>query len=274
MSGRRASAEPAFSPSAEDGLGAQTLAKGLSLLRAFRAGDSYLGNGELAERSGLSRPTVSRLAGVLVRLGYLRYSDESGKYALGTVLLSLAYPMLAGLTIRQLARPLMKGLADDVGGQVSMGMAADSDMVFLETSRSARHRYTLPEVGATTPILVSSMGRAYLAALSPTQRRAVLERLRAEQPELAEAFDAKVRQACQDYIRSGFTRSFGDVRPEIHACAAPLRTRIDGEVVVINCSVAVQKLKHGQLESEVGPRLVDLAARIDAALADSRQALR
>ena len=38
------------------------LARGLELLRAFRREGEALGNGELAERTGLSRSTVSRLA--------------------------------------------------------------------------------------------------------------------------------------------------------------------------------------------------------------------
>ena len=53
--------------------GAQTLTKGLAVLRAFRAGERYLGNSDIAERTGFTRPTVSRLAGTLVRLGYLSH---------------------------------------------------------------------------------------------------------------------------------------------------------------------------------------------------------
>src|ERR1700751_4398706 len=78
---------------------ARTLSKGFEIRRAFRPGESYLGNKELAERTGLSKSTVSRLTGVLIQLGYLRYSPELGRYALGVALLSLAHPMLTGLGI-------------------------------------------------------------------------------------------------------------------------------------------------------------------------------
>ena len=46
---------------AEEPLAVQGLARGLSVLRAFRPGESALGNAEIAARTGLSRPTVSRL---------------------------------------------------------------------------------------------------------------------------------------------------------------------------------------------------------------------
>src|SRR5690606_30521672 len=97
-----------------------------------------------------------------------------GKYALGTGVLTLAYPLLASLAIRQLARPFMKDLAESVGGQVSLGMASGASMVFIETSRSRVHRHTMPEAGAIVPILASSMGRAYLAVMERTKRTALL----------------------------------------------------------------------------------------------------
>jgi DNA-binding IclR family transcriptional regulator len=275
MSGRRSAAGGPFAQEPEVTDGAQTLAKGLSLLRSFRPEDRYLGNGEIAGRTGLTRPTVSRLAGVLVQLGYLRYSESLGKYALGTGLLTLAYPMIAALTIRQIARPVMKGLADEIEGQVSMGMAADCEMVFIESSRSQRHRHTLPEIGATTSMLASAMGRAYLAALAAAERTAVIARLRSRDPAHAKCFEPKVEQARQDLLRFGFTRSFGDVRPELHACAVPLRTRVDSDLVVVNCSVPAYKLQRGQLEKAIGPQLVAVARQIDTAMGrpfDSRAA--
>ena len=39
----------------------RSLERGIELLRSFRPGSELLGNAELAERTGLSRSTVSRL---------------------------------------------------------------------------------------------------------------------------------------------------------------------------------------------------------------------
>lgn len=48
------------------------LARGLDLLRAFRPGETMLGNRDFAERTGLPKATVNRLAYTLTVLGYLR----------------------------------------------------------------------------------------------------------------------------------------------------------------------------------------------------------
>jgi hypothetical protein len=59
------------------------LSRGLEVLRCFGPRDRWLANQEIARRTGLAKPTVSRLAYTLTRLGHLRYSDTENKYALG-----------------------------------------------------------------------------------------------------------------------------------------------------------------------------------------------
>jgi len=59
-------------PDPDDASLNRTMRRGLSLLRAFRPGLSVQTNGDLAERCGLPRSTVSRLTGALVESGLLR----------------------------------------------------------------------------------------------------------------------------------------------------------------------------------------------------------
>ena len=78
------------------------LARGLELLRCFGPGEVYLTNAELAKRSSLPKPTVSRLTHTLTTLGYLNYSESQGKYQLGAGVLALGYRMLSTM---ECARP-------------------------------------------------------------------------------------------------------------------------------------------------------------------------
>src|SRR5690606_9871063 len=116
--------DPAFST---------TIAHGFAILRCFSMAEPTLSNKELSERTGLSRPTVSRLTYTLTARGMLLYDKQLRRYRLGSATLSFSYPLLASLSIRQLARPLMRRLADTVGGSVSIGMQERLHMVYLET---------------------------------------------------------------------------------------------------------------------------------------------
>src|SRR3954468_3567984 len=87
---------------------ATTLARGLEILRCFTPEGPVLGNKDLAAKTGLPKPTVSRFTYTLSRLGYLKADHLSSKYQLGPAVLAIGYPLLATLTLRQLARPAMK----------------------------------------------------------------------------------------------------------------------------------------------------------------------
>src|SRR6266481_7837800 len=68
---------------------ATTLARGLEVLRCFTPLEPLLGNKEISVRTGLPKPTVSRLTYTLTKLGYLRHNMRLGKYQLGSAVLSI-----------------------------------------------------------------------------------------------------------------------------------------------------------------------------------------
>jgi DNA-binding IclR family transcriptional regulator len=103
---------PGQDPAERDSQFVTALARGLDVLRAFHPKDGALGNQQLAERTGLPKPTVSRLTYTLSRLGYLTHLPEVGKYVLGAGVLSLGFTCLGAMGIRQIARPFMQELAD------------------------------------------------------------------------------------------------------------------------------------------------------------------
>ena len=94
---------------------------------------------------------MSRLTYTLTKLGYLRHNMRLGKYQLGSAVLSIGYPLLASMNVRQVARPLMKELADYCNGSVSMGVRDRLNMVYVESCRSGNGITTfgLPETMST-----------------------------------------------------------------------------------------------------------------------------
>src|SRR2546429_5157343 len=101
---------------------ATTLSRGLEVLRCFTPLEPLLGNKEISVRTGLPKPTVSRLTYTLTKLGYLRHNMRLGKYQLGSAVLSIGYPLLASMNVRQEARPLMKELPHSCNGPGSLGV--------------------------------------------------------------------------------------------------------------------------------------------------------
>lgn len=245
---------------------ATTLAHGLSLLQCFRVDSPVLSNKELAECTGLSKATVSRLTYTLLARGLLTYDAHLRRYQLGPTALSLGYPLLASLRVRQIARPLMKELADHAQGSVSLGIRDRVNMVYIETSRGHEAAAFRPDIGASLPIMNSAMGRAWLAQASGADRKAVLDEIDALWPEAQEEHARIAEQACRDLAEKGYCVSRGAWQQDVHAVAVPMRTPLDGEILVFNCGVLTGRLKGRAIESTLARRLADMVKQVEAGL--------
>ncbi|MGN6667897.1 MAG: IclR family transcriptional regulator [Trinickia sp.] len=254
------------------------LARGLELLRAFRPGDTLLGNRDFVERTGLPKATVNRLAYTLTVLGYLRLDETLGKYALDAGVLALGYGLLAGTDTLELARPHMRALAREVGAAVSLGCRDGLDMIYLETIRSETALTLGLASGSRLSMLTSSMGRAYLAVLGEDERDAVFAELQeiasksgartaaqAIKPaDMARALEAARREIAA-FAADGCCFSLRDWHEDVNAVAVPFRDPRDGRWLVLSCSGPASSMGEAVFRERIAPRLRALARRLGQA---------
>lgn len=241
------------------------LARGLEVLRAFSAGQPLLGNREIADRTGLPKPTVSRLTYTLTLLGYLTRDAALQKYRLGSGVLSLGHPLLASMHVRQLARPLMEQLARRTGCTVNLGMRDRTNIVYLDTVRADRANQYMPDVGSTRPLLATSMGRALILACKPAERTAILNYLKVHDRDLYEQHRAAWEADQKLFAAHGFCHSRGDWQKDVHAVAVPVRLAQDEQPVAMNCTLAAYRMPKDKLTREVAPLLLDTVRELEAA---------
>lgn len=94
--------------------GVAALERGLTLLTAFRQGDGALGLVALAERTGLVKSTIMRLAVSLERHGLLVRMPD-GRYQLGSELVRLATIYQEGNDLEGHVMPVLAKLAASTG---------------------------------------------------------------------------------------------------------------------------------------------------------------
>lgn len=238
------------------------LARGLEVLSCFRSGNQALGNQELALRCKLPKSTVSRLTSTLVKLGYLKHDDNSGKYSLGMATLSLGVGMLDRLDIRQVARPFMQELADATQTMVSLGVRDRLSMLYIENCRS-RSALTLSlDIGSRLPIATSSMGRAYLAMVSEQERNDIIARL-LEQGKLPEnEIIDNINQATADFLSLGCTCSFGDWQENVNGIAVGFQLSPAHPIMVLTCGAPSFSVSSEFLLNEARPKLLEAVSKI------------
>jgi DNA-binding IclR family transcriptional regulator len=242
------------------------LARGLEILGCFGPTDRWLANHEIAQRTRLPKPTVSRLAYTLVRLGHLRYSESLEKYALGTSAVSIGFAALGQMDVRRIARPLMQALSEHTAAGVNLGIRDRLQMVYVDTYRNASSHSIQLDSGWRIPILSTSMGRAYLCALDNARRTPLLEELkqanRADWPRLKKKLD----EAFEEFERSGWCTGFGDWRREVHAISVPLLPEPGGEPMVFSVTGTAFHLTEDKIVNDVGPRLLTVVGNVRTAL--------
>jgi DNA-binding IclR family transcriptional regulator len=250
--------------SAKDRQFITALARGLEVLRCFEPGDRLLGNQEIARRTNLPKPTISRLTHTLTRLGYLHYSEKLGKYQLGTAVLSLGYSLLSNMDILKIARPLMQDLADYSHTAVGVGARDRLGMVYLKGCYSTEATISLHlEVGTHVAIATTSMGRALLCGLPEKERECLMDHLRKQDASEWPRYKAGIEQALKDYHDRGFCFSIGDWRKDVNAVGVPMLPIAGSRLLAFNCAAPSFFLRRHMLEDDIGPRLVNMVRTLE-----------
>ena len=244
------------------------LARGLDILRCFSRKDRELGNSDIAARTKLPRATVSRLTFTLTQMGYLTYSPDTGRYALSVGVLAFSNAYLGNLDVRNIARPLMQGLADDLAATVSLGAPDPSSqhMVFLEICQGVGQMFRIGmDVGSRVPHGWTAMGRAWLAALPEAMREERLALYRKNTPsrEWTE-IRAGIDRAVRDFERYGFCLSVGEWNKDVWAVGTPMVSREGQRVLAFNCSGPIFDITRQKIIADVGPRLIALRDSVAA----------
>lgn len=158
-------------------------ARALSLLAAFTPGERWLGNRDLAARSGLPPSTVSRIAQTLVQLGYLFHEPDGRRYRLAPSALALGYGATANSDVQRLAGASMRAFAERHKVHMNLSSRDRLDMIVLDSCRSVESTLRLNlHVGVRMGIASSPMGWALLAALPELERYYLLENVERRTP--------------------------------------------------------------------------------------------
>lgn len=236
----------------------QSLERGLSVILAFAGNRPPLTTAQLAEVTGLSRPTVRRLVLTLERLGYVR--AEGRCYALTPHVLALGHAFTSSLNLTEVAEAPMVAATEAVGHTCSLIALDGEDAVFLfrVPPRRGMPHTLLP--GTRMPAYATAAGRVLLGGRSslldgpfPALTPATVTdpaRLAAIVAEVAEQGWAVVDQEYEEGVRS---------------FSAPIRDSAGRVVAALGMSVP-SSVPLDRIRCEFVPALVTAAARISDAL--------
>jgi DNA-binding IclR family transcriptional regulator len=242
------------------------LARGLDVLRAFRPNDGLLGNQEIAARTSLPKPTVSRLTYTLTRLGYLTPVPRFEKYQLAPAAMALGYAALANLGVRHLSEPYREEVMRETGGAVAVGGRDRQSMIYFGQSRNGLTLGVQLDVGSRIPIATTAMGRAYVWALPDEERAALLRELREHYGSRWPKLRDGIERSGEIVAKRGFAISAGEWQDDVHAVGVALKLNDGTGPYAFNCGAPAFRFTEDRLLNDIGPRLVAMVRNIEAAL--------
>ncbi|MEP3329167.1 helix-turn-helix domain-containing protein [Sedimentitalea sp.] len=239
-----------------------SLERGLRLISAFRPDDRMLSNQELADRTGLPRPTVVRFTHTLRRLKYLALHADEGRYSLTPRVLELSRSAFIASAIQDVARPIMTTLSEIGPISVALGVPVDQGIRYIELARRPEAIVLNLNVGAVIPILTTAIGRAYLASMNPSERNEALAMLERKEPSTFSAHIKEIETEFGRYPAQCYASSFGSWWPELSAIGTHIRVVEDGDPLLLSVSGLSSIVTRESVAEEYASALLNAAQAI------------
>jgi DNA-binding IclR family transcriptional regulator len=201
--------------------GIQSVELAMTVLQAIEEGLGPMSLTQIANACGMGASKAHRYLVSLCRVGLVVQSQRSGLYDLGPAMRRLGIESLRRMDEVGLASEHLPGLRDRTAHAVNLAVWGDSGPVIVRWDYGAHALPITVRVGATMPLLTSSIGRVYLAYLPETMTGPVLEsQLAAEAKDAPTATEiARLRSQVR---KRGVAVTSGGVIPGVTSVAAPV----------------------------------------------------
>jgi IclR family KDG regulon transcriptional repressor len=201
----------------------QSVERAISILRSFSLETPERGVTELSRELGLHKSTISRLMITLERGGLLARDPETERYRLGVDLIGMAAHVASHMDVREVARPVLRQLAEACEETVNLSVLDQGQVVNLEQSvPPVRQVKNLGAVGRRTAAHCTAAGKVLLAHLSAPELGRILDAgLEPLTPHTITDPQA-LRDALVQVLRQGYAVAQEELEEGLNVVAAPI----------------------------------------------------
>lgn len=240
----------------------QSLARGLSVIRAFDATTPRQTLSDVAKTTNLTRATARRFLLTLAELGYVRV--DGALFSLTPKVLDLGYSYLSSLTLPEVAGPHLEALTKQVHESASVSILDGSDIVYVARVPVSRIMTVSITIGTRFPAFATSMGRVLLAGLAPKDLDDYLAKV-----DLAPltgrtiATATALREELARVRDNGYCVVDQELEEGLRSLAAPIRDHTGTVVAAANISTQSSRYTAASIKKDLLPALLSTVDAID-----------
>ena len=241
-------------PGANDPNFMTSLARGLSVIRAFDGRHPNLTIAEVAKMAGLSRAAARRCLYTLARLDYA--GSDGRTFFLRPKILALGYAFLSSAPFAQTIEPVLERLSETVHESASAGVLDEDEVVYIARVATKRIMSVALNVGSRLPAYCTSMGRVLLAHLPRAELDAYLERAELK-PLTARTVTSRdeLRRIIDQVRHKGYAIVDQELEIGLRSIAVPIRNAAGAVVAAMNIGTQAGRISRREMEGRFLPIL-------------------
>jgi IclR family KDG regulon transcriptional repressor len=231
----------------------QALHHALNVLETFLDPDKGVqGISEIGDALDLNKSRVFRILNTLEQHHFVQRDPETRQYRLGVALMAFGETARRRLEVIQVATPVLDALAERSGETVHLGVLDGDESVCVARRVSAHSVRLYAEVGRRAPLHVGGVPKVLLAYLPSEERERILRGgalspitdQTITDPDALEGALAQIR-------RDGYNVSVGDLDPEVHSIAAPIRDHAGQVVAAVSVAGPSHRFPPAKVEETI-----------------------
>lgn len=219
--------------SKENETGTQSIERALAILNSFLGERRCLSLTEIAKKADVPLPTVSRIARLFVKEGYLNRNLDNKLFSIGKRVYMLGYRANAEDVLRGIIHDNLTCLRDQFG-ETATAYIRDGEKRRCLDKAEAFHEFRYsPTVGAEYKMGVGAGAKAFLSFMSMEKQLEILQSI--EQMTPFTATGEKLLDELKEIRHSGIAKSFDEYCEGFSSLACPV---FDGKDEVV-CTLAL-----------------------------------
>jgi IclR family transcriptional regulator, pca regulon regulatory protein len=242
-----------------------SLARGLSVVRAFGDQASSLSLPEVAQRTDLTRPTARRFLLTLAALGYVR--TDGKRFWLAPKTLELGYAYLSSMNISDIVQASLQHVVEQLGESCAMAVLNEWEVLYIARVPPKHSMWLQVNVGTRQPLYCTSSGRVLLADMEASELAKYFAKV--ERPKLTEhtVTDEAALRGILDGVRaSGYALIDQEVEVGLRAIAVPVRGQNGKTAASLSVGTHTGRVTRADMIERILPPLKDCAREIEELL--------
>ena len=242
----------------------KTIDKLIKILDLLAENPSGLTRDQFIDELEIPDSTMHRLLKTLERHNVLKseYVGKKKKYKIGLKILEYSSAFVKNNNLVNSAYPLMEQLMSDLGKTIHLAVPNEHRVVYVNTALNPNSPKLSTEIGKQVPMYCTALGKAMLASMDTSRRRALLGKMsyKKHTSNTITGRD-KLEEELLETRERGFAIDDEEWDVGVRCVAVPIKDHFSQVVAALSTAAPKEKINRSDFES-LGSRLKEAAEKI------------